>query len=274
MDAKNLGLFLLAIYSYLTNNPVKRVGAILQSFDPSYGAYYYDTPDLSKWRARLQLGIYNGAQITILALILKLTRLLNYPFSDGAWIIFGITLVVLMTAANMYTNKYFYTNELEGSNTPTASYLFDLLISLAKDIGDLLIVGLLIVSTVRQSMFKDWMPTALLIFLAVALVAVMTNELFKPDFLQASHEDHQYRQSFDYYPWQWKKCSHGEREECVDDGYVSSLYDWFTNNENEYKNSTHGFNDAMYVHNSHVTSRFVSKIVLTVAVILLAGKSI
>mgnify|MGYP006142906953 CR=1 FL=1 len=277
MDTKTLGLILLAIYSYVNNNPVKRVGAILQSFDPSYYTFQRGAPSQSKWRARLQLGIHNGAQITILALILKLTGLLNYPFSDRAWMIFGITLIVLMTAANIFVNKWFYTNDLEKpSETTAAAYLFSLLVILANDLGDLLIVGLLIVSTVRQSMFKDWMPAALLIFFAVVLVAVMTHELFRPSFLEDKNlwVDRQYRI---LYPWQWAseddKCSSTPQQSCIDDGYVYSLYLWFTGDMFEYRNNggNNGINTAIY---NHMTPRFVSKLVLTVAVILLTGKSI
>lgn len=281
MDAKTVGVVLLVIYMLTSNDPIQRIIRIVDSMDPSLVIAIDGNSWTSGWRARLHQGVLNGAKITILAAVLKLTGLLPYPFTDQAWAIFAIVMTVLMTAVNMYTNKAFYTDELLAPDGISAGpYVFDIIAHFLRDLSDLLIVGLLIVSTVKQDMFKQWMPKAILIILLIGLTMGVIKDFFGPDFLKTAHtesgmEDKRIWENVGGFAQDF--CNGNETDEyCV--GHFrtfmqNTLYGyWDYSSTMAVFTQTDDGGDPLK--SSFLTSQFLRQLPLLFAVIALTGKSL
>lgn len=275
MDAKTVGVVLLVIYMLTSNDPIQRIIRIVDSMDPSLQNKYDENSWASGWRARLHQGVLNGAKITILAAVLKLTGLLPYPFTDQAWAIFAIVMTVLMTAINMYTNKAFYTDELLAPGDVSAGpYVFDIIAHFLRDLSDLLIVGLLIVSTVKQDMFKQWMPKAILIILLIGLTMGVIKDFFDPDFLRSAHTESGLHHTRIWDSVNGYACAEDD-EYCQGRFWVfmqNALYGGFDYGSSSVLIAAEADGDPLV--GTFLTSQFLRQLPLLFAVIALTGKSL
>lgn len=299
MQSRQVGLILFGLYLVANHAPFQQLLDVTQAIDPSSEAEWYNAKNISGWRRRLQQATQSGAELLLWALVFKLNGLIPYPGSDRVWVMATSVLVVSSLVVRLFTERVFYTGDFE-QQYETLPIAIDAALHLSIDASDLAVLALLLSLTTNKQWGSKWIHIGLLAFFGLVFLFVFVREWFQPKILGYKYNHHPDPTS--------KFCRYGKNR-CTLKGYTSGWNDevtqttindgaicqfcdgygvqvlkWFgvTNDvgqttiheagEGWDENNTLQATARDYYNGKPPASRLIYRIVLTVAIVMLANQ--
>ena len=222
MQAKQVGTILFVLYLVGNMAPYQQILNIANAVDPSSKAEFLHSPNQSGWRRRIRQFTESGAQLVLWALVLKLNGIIPYPGSDKAWVILTAILLVSSLAVKLYTEKAFYTADLEDYGVNYLILAWEACIHLSIDVADIAIFVLLLSMTTSKQFGSKWIHIGLLSFYGLMLALQAVRDWVRPKFMGPLEPP----------PWQ-RDCPLGFNGTCIPNPDGSGYVKQFTNTAGE-----------------------------------------